>query len=98
MTAHVNSKLYSHGDRPYIYWPFSEMVAYASRGTRLFPGDIIGSGTVGTGCILELSNLHGEAKYPWLVPGDEVRVSVEMLGDTISRVVPGCDVIPIRDA
>ncbi len=56
------------------------MLAYASRGTELRPGDVIGSGTVGTGCLLELSGLHGSERYPWLRPGDVVTVEIEQLG------------------
>jgi 2-keto-4-pentenoate hydratase/2-oxohepta-3-ene-1,7-dioic acid hydratase in catechol pathway len=96
MTAQVNGKPYSAGSWADIYWSFGEMLAYASRGTELVPGDVIGSGTVGTGCILELSNLHGSETYPWLVPGDEVSVAIDRLGEVTARIVPGPDVIPLR--
>lgn len=95
MMAHVNGRLYSKGSWAEIYWSFEEMLAYASRGTQLVPGDIIGSGTVGTGCILELANLNGTETYPWLVPGDEVRVTVEQLGEVLTRVAPGTGVLPL---
>ena len=52
MTASVNGREYSRASLADIYWSFGEMLAYASRGTRLVPGDVIGSGTCGTGCIL----------------------------------------------
>ena len=96
MTAHVNGRPYSEGSWADIHWSFAEMLAYASRGTRLVAGDVIGSGTVGTGCILELSNLHGSEAYPWLVPGDEVRVAVQRLGEVTATIVPGPDPIPLR--
>jgi 2-keto-4-pentenoate hydratase/2-oxohepta-3-ene-1,7-dioic acid hydratase in catechol pathway len=64
------------------------MIAYASRGTRVEPGDVIGSGTCGTGCILELSLVHGTEKYPWLQPGDEVTVTIDHLGALSNSVVP----------
>jgi len=64
MTASVNGRPYSSGTFSSLYWRFGEMVAYASRGTTLRPGDIIGSGTVGTGCILELAGVHGEEATP----------------------------------
>jgi 2-keto-4-pentenoate hydratase/2-oxohepta-3-ene-1,7-dioic acid hydratase in catechol pathway len=89
MTASVNGVEYSRASLAEIYWSFGEMLAYASRGTRLVPGDVIGSGTCGTGCILELSLVHGEEAYPWLKPGDEVTVKVERLGGMVSRIVPG---------
>ena len=72
MTATVNGREYSRASLAEIYWSFGEMISYASRGTRVEPGDVIGSGTCGTGCILELALVHGADAYPWLQPGDEV--------------------------
>jgi 2-keto-4-pentenoate hydratase/2-oxohepta-3-ene-1,7-dioic acid hydratase in catechol pathway len=89
MRAEVNGVEYSRGNLADIYWSFGEMLAYASRGTRLLPGDVIGSGTCGTGCILELSLVHGSEAYPWLKPGDEVALEVEHLGRITNRVVEG---------
>jgi len=89
MTATVNGKEYSRASLAEIYWSFGEMLAYASRGTRVVPGDVIGSGTCGTGCILELSLVHGEQAYPWLAPGDHVALEVEHLGRVVNRVVEG---------
>lgn len=96
MTASVNGRPYSRGNLGDLYWGFGQMMAYASRGTQLVPGDIIGSGTVGTGCILELSLVHGVDQYPFLEPGDEVRLEVEELGFIDARLVKGSDVIPLR--
>ena len=72
------------------------MIAYASRGTSVRPGDLIGSGTVGTGCILELSTVHGSNRYPWLEPGDEVRLEGEQLGAITARIKPPVPVVPLR--
>ncbi|MDT0274978.1 fumarylacetoacetate hydrolase family protein [Blastococcus goldschmidtiae] len=77
-------------------WSIGELLAYASRGTRLVPGDVIGSGTVGAGCLLELSALHGTEAYPWLHPGDRVQLSVEVLGDITTTVVEGAPLRPLR--
>jgi 2-keto-4-pentenoate hydratase/2-oxohepta-3-ene-1,7-dioic acid hydratase in catechol pathway len=96
MTASVNGVEYSRASLADIYWSFGEMLAYASRGTRVEPGDVIGSGTCGTGCILELSLVHGSEKYPWLQPGDVVELSVERLGTLRNRVVAGAPVKPLR--
>lgn len=96
MTATVNGKPYSAGNLSTIYWNFGQLLAYSSRGTELRPGDVIGSGTVGTGCILELSRVHGEDAYPWLRPGDRVRLEVERIGFLDSTVVAGKPVIPLR--
>ncbi len=96
MTATVNGKEYSRASLADIYWSFSEMMAYASRGTRLLPGDVIGSGTCGTGCILELSFLHGSETYPWLSVGDVIELAVEGLGTLSNRVVPGSPLTPLK--
>jgi 2-keto-4-pentenoate hydratase/2-oxohepta-3-ene-1,7-dioic acid hydratase in catechol pathway len=53
----------------------------------LRPGDVIGSGTVGTGCILELSLVHGSDRYPWLQPGQVVELGVEGIGTLRTAVV-----------
>ena len=87
MTARVNGVEYSRGDLASLYWSFAEMVVYAAESTELCPGDVIGSGTCGTGCILELALTHGSEKYPWLRPGDEVELEVDGLGVLANRVV-----------
>ena len=96
MSASVNGEQYSAGNLGDLYWSFGQMMAYASRGTRLVPGDVIGSGTVGTGCILELALVHGTDRYPWLRPGDEVRLEVEQLGAIAARIRPGTAPKPLR--
>ena len=96
MTALVNGREYSRASLADLYWSFEEMLAYASRGTRLVPGEVIGSGTCGTGCILELSLVHGQTAYPWLRPGDEVVCSIEQLGSLANRIVPGPPLRPLR--
>ena len=88
MTASVNGRRYSEGNFSTIYWSFPELIAYASRGTNLRTGDILGSGTVGTGCILELSRTHGNEAYPWLQPGDQVRLEVAQLGAIEATIRP----------
>jgi 2-keto-4-pentenoate hydratase/2-oxohepta-3-ene-1,7-dioic acid hydratase in catechol pathway len=97
MTASVNGRLYSDGNWSTVYWTFPQLLSYASRGTTLRPGDVFGSGTVGRGCILELSGLHGEQEYPWLRPGDEVTLEVELLGSLSARLVaPARPPAPLR--
>lgn len=96
MTARVNGREYSRASLAGVYWSFGEMIAYASRATRLVPGDVIGTGTCGSGCILELSLTYGSQVYPWLKPGDFVELSVEGLGTLANRVVPGPPLIPLR--
>src|SRR3954447_14009228 len=96
MRASVNGREYSDASLADIYWSFGEMLAYASRGTEVVPGDVIGSGTCGTGCILELSLVHGEEEFPWLRPGDEVVLEVDHLGAQRARVTEGRPLVPLR--
>jgi fumarylacetoacetate (FAA) hydrolase len=76
MVARVNGAEYSRGNFRDIHYTFAEMIARASADCPLYPGDVIGSGTVGTGCILEL----GTERFSWLQPGDTVELEVERLG------------------
>lgn len=96
MTASVNGTEYSRGNLGDMYWSFGQLMAYASRGTRLVPGDVIGSGTVGTGCILERSLTYGTESYPWLKAGDAVELEVDGLGAIDARVVVGTEPLPLR--
>jgi 2-keto-4-pentenoate hydratase/2-oxohepta-3-ene-1,7-dioic acid hydratase in catechol pathway len=96
MMLTVNGKTYSEANWADVFWSFPEMIAYASRGTEVRPGDVIGSGTCGTGCILELSRAHGEDEFPWLKPGDEVVASVEGLGSLRSTVTAAAPVHALR--
>ncbi|MBA4067743.1 MAG: fumarylacetoacetase [Isosphaera sp.] len=84
MTATVNGKKYSGGNAGTMYWTWPQLLAHASRDTELRPGDVLGSGTVGTGCILELTP---EAVGGWLKPGDVVELTVERLGALRNPVV-----------
>jgi 2-keto-4-pentenoate hydratase/2-oxohepta-3-ene-1,7-dioic acid hydratase in catechol pathway len=86
MLAYVNGREYSRASLSDLHWSFSEMLAYASRGSRIERGDVIGSGTCGAGCILELSLVHGADAYPWLHPGDEVTLEVDRLGSLVTTV------------
>ena len=68
-------------------WPFPEFVAYASRNSRVVPGDVLGSGTVGNGgCLGELWGRNGALTPPPLVEGDVVRMVVEGIGELVGRV------------
>ena len=96
MSASVNGRPYSKGNADDLYWSFGQMISYASRGTRVQTGDVIASGTVGTGCILELSTVHSEDEYPWLKPGDEVRLEADLLGAITARITPPPPLHPLK--
>jgi 2-keto-4-pentenoate hydratase/2-oxohepta-3-ene-1,7-dioic acid hydratase in catechol pathway len=89
MTGSVNGEQVSHGRWNTIDWGFADMITYASRGTRLRVGDVIGSGTVPTGCLFEHYATDPEHFRGWLQPGDEVQLAVEQLGELRHRVVEG---------
>ena len=83
MEARVNGRVLSRGNAKDLHYTFGQMIARASQDVYLFPGDVIGSGTVGNGCLLEL----GPETHPWLKPGDEVTLSIDLLGSLTNRIV-----------
>jgi 2-keto-4-pentenoate hydratase/2-oxohepta-3-ene-1,7-dioic acid hydratase in catechol pathway len=89
MTARVNGAEWSRADLDGLWWSFAEMLVYASEAAPVRRGDVLGSGTCGTGCILELSLVHGADRFPYLQPGDEVELEVAGLGVLANRVVAG---------
>jgi fumarylacetoacetate (FAA) hydrolase len=82
MTARINGEEFSRGNWNSLHYSFGEMIARASESVELFPGDVIGSGTVGTGCLLELT----KGKGPWLKKGDLVELEIEGIGILANRV------------
>ena len=83
ITGAINGDELAHANLKDLYFTFPQMIERASQHVRLRPGDIIGSGTVGTGCILEL----GTERHRWLQPGDVCEMSVERLGALRNRIV-----------
>jgi 2-keto-4-pentenoate hydratase/2-oxohepta-3-ene-1,7-dioic acid hydratase in catechol pathway len=82
-----------------IGWPFEELISYASRGTWVRAGDVLGSGTCGNGgCLGELWGRRGRLDPPPLRAGDVVEMTVEGIGTIRNRVVPGIDLPPVRAA
>ena len=84
MQCRVNGTQVSDGNLADMDWTFAEIIERASYGVNLNPGDIIGSGTVGTGCFLEL-NGTGKRNDPayqeqWLHEGDKIELEVDGLG------------------
>jgi fumarylacetoacetate (FAA) hydrolase len=84
MTATVNGAELSRGTWADAQFSFGEMIARASADARLRPGDLLGSGTVGTGCLLEVKD---EILKRYLEPGDVVTLSVERLGALTTPIV-----------
>ena len=82
MTARINGVEFSRGNFKDIYWSFGDIIARASESVMLNPGDVIGSGTVGTGCLLELTKFQG----PWLNEGDVIELEIERIGVLRNKV------------
>jgi len=91
MKCWVNDVLVSEGNLSDMDWTFAEIIERASYGVQLFPGDIIGSGTVGTGCFLELNGTgkldDPEYKEQWLKEGDVVKMEIDNLGTLSNTIV-----------
>src|SRR5688572_27223497 len=91
MTCKVNGVQVSEGNLSDMDWTFAEIIERASYGVDLFPGDIIGSGTVGTGCFLELNGTGklNDANYQeqWLQDGDVVEMEIDQLGVLSNTIV-----------
>ena len=92
LTAEINGEVVGKDLLSNMSWTFEEMVAYASRGTVVRPGDVLGSGTCGNGgCLAELWGVRGEQSPPPLKPGDTVTLTVEGIGSVSNTVVAGPD-------
>jgi fumarylacetoacetate (FAA) hydrolase len=86
MRAFVNGTQVSTGNVRDMNWTFAQILARASYGATLYPGDVIGSGTCGTGCFLELNGSKVTSNQ-WLRPGDTVALEIDRLGRLENKVV-----------
>jgi fumarylacetoacetate (FAA) hydrolase len=83
MLARVDGQEISRGNFQHIYYSFPQIIAYASRNVRLRPGDVIGSGTVGTGCLLEI----GTSVHPWFQRGETLELEIDGIGVLRNTIV-----------
>ncbi len=90
MRCFVNGKQVSFGNVKDMSWTFGQIIERASYGVMLEPGEVIGSGTVGTGCFLEL-NGSKITDNQWLKPGDKVVLEVDALGKLENTIVEGSE-------
>jgi 2-keto-4-pentenoate hydratase/2-oxohepta-3-ene-1,7-dioic acid hydratase in catechol pathway len=79
MSARVNGEIWSQANSGSIYWKFEQMIEFLSRDDTIVPGDVIGSGTVGGGCGLELDR--------WVQPGDVMELTIDRIGTLRNKVV-----------
>jgi fumarylacetoacetate (FAA) hydrolase len=91
MKCWVNGVQVSAGNLSDMDWTFAEIIERASYGVDLYAGDVIGSGTVGTGCFLELNGTGklNDANYAeqWLQPNDVVEMEIDGLGKLSNTIV-----------
>ena len=91
MKCRVNDVQVSEGNLSDMDWTFAEIIERASYGVDLYPGDVIGSGTVGTGCFLELNGTgrlnDPNYKEQWLQAGDVVEMEIDGLGLLSNTIV-----------
>jgi 2-keto-4-pentenoate hydratase/2-oxohepta-3-ene-1,7-dioic acid hydratase in catechol pathway len=96
LSASVNDVEITRGRLDSMDWSFGELLAFVSRGVDLVPGDVIGSGTVPGGCLLEHVDTPDLADFTrWLRPGDEVTLRGQGLGETRQIITAGAEVIPL---
>lgn len=103
MKCVVNGKQVSAGNMADMDWTFAEIIERAAYGCDVLPGDVIGSGTVGTGCFLELNGtgVFNNADYEpqWLQPGDLVEMEVTglgMLGNIIKKADSDFSILKLK--
>jgi fumarylacetoacetate (FAA) hydrolase len=91
MTCSVNGKLLSKGNLKDMAWSFEKIIERVSYGASIYPGDIIGSGTVGTGCLLEINGTnklkHSDFTEIWLKENDVVEMEIEKLGKITNKII-----------
>ena len=91
MRCYVNGDLISFGNTKEMSWTFAEIIERASYGVELVPGDIIGSGTVGGGCFLEINGTkkRTDKNYidRWLKEGDIIKMEVESIGKISNKII-----------
>ena len=91
MSCFLNNQLVSEGNFKDMNWTFEQIIERVSYGTTIYPGDIIGSGTVGTGCLLELNGTEKikDSNYNevWLKEGDVIKMKIDKLGEISNKIV-----------
>ena len=98
MEVSINGEHFGDDTLANMSWSFEELVAYASRGTWVRPGDVLGTGTCGSGALAEMWGRNGRQEPPPLAVGDVVRMTVEGIGTIENRVVEGASPVPIPHA
>lgn len=103
MKCFVNGVQVSEGNMAQMDWTFAEIIERCAYGVDILPGDVIGSGTVGTGCFLELNGTgklnDPDYKVQWLKEGDVVEMTIDQLGclsNTIKKVDSDFSILDLK--
>lgn len=94
MSASRNGEPVGSDTSASMAWSFEELVAFAARGAWVAAGDVIGSGTCGSGCLAELWGRNGRREPPPLRPGDVVELTIEGIGTIANEVVAAREPVP----
>jgi 2-keto-4-pentenoate hydratase/2-oxohepta-3-ene-1,7-dioic acid hydratase in catechol pathway len=86
MTARINGEEWTRANSATMHWTFEQIIEFVSRDETLYPGEFLGSGTVGGGCGLELDR--------WLAPGDLIELEVERIGTLRNRIITSAGSAP----
>ena len=98
MRATINGEELGKDTLTSMAWSFEELVSYASRGSWVRPGDVLGTGTCADGCLFEFWGRNGRDSRPALAPGDTVTLEVEGIGELTNTIVAGVDPIELPRA
>ena len=84
MYAYLNGELFSKDNFKNISWTFAQIISRISDGTEIYPGDVIGSGTCATGCLLELNQTNNT--NIWMNDGDEIKLVIDKMGSLVNTI------------
>jgi len=91
MKCYLNGEMLSEGNAKDMNWTFAEIIERASYGVEIYPGDLIGSGTVGSGCLLEINGTkkrkNPDYKERWINEGDVIEMKIDGLGKITNRII-----------
>ncbi|WP_062201523.1 fumarylacetoacetate hydrolase family protein [Demequina salsinemoris] len=91
VSVDINGERFGGDNLTHMAWTFPEMIAYASRDSRVAPGDVLASGTTARGCLAETWGRSGRVDPPALKAGDTVRIVVDGIGEIVNTVAPPRD-------
>tara|TARA_Y100000768_G_scaffold341241_1_gene285602 strand:+ start:3855 stop:4817 length:963 start_codon:yes stop_codon:yes gene_type:complete len=86
LSCEINKIKYSSDNLKNMNWTFAQIISQISKGTMLYPGDVIGSGTCGTGCLYEINSSKNISEHIWLNDGDIVNILTDKIGNLTNEI------------